>query len=133
MDVLIGECIDLTCIILSISILNWVVGYRKYSDIDFLKNIVIQATIIIVLYIVSRYISLWNIAILDNNINQHSSLSFNLIEIIKNMRISKEKAIWIISNIVIMIGIIYIYSKVYKLEWKKFTFLYTNRTIYKYD
>ena len=73
MDVLIGECIDLTCIILSISILNWVVGYRKYSDIDFLKNIVIQATIIIVLYIVSRYISLWNIAILDNNINQHSS------------------------------------------------------------
>lgn len=58
MDVLIGECIDLTCIILSISILNWVVGYRKYSDIDFLKNIVIQATIIIVLYIVSRYISL---------------------------------------------------------------------------
>lgn len=124
MDVLIGECIDLTCIILSISILNWVVGYRKYSDIDFLKNIVIQATIIIVLYIVSRYISLWNITILDNNINQHSSLSFNLIEIIKNMRISKEKAIWIISNIVIMIGIIYIYSKVYKLEWKKFTFLY---------
>lgn len=124
MDVLIGECIDLTCIILSISILNWVVGYRKYSDIDFLKNIVIQATIIIVLYIVSRYISLWNIAILDNNINQHSAIAFNLIELIRGKRISNEKAIWIISNIVIMIGIIYIYSKVYKLEWKKFTFLY---------
>ena len=124
MDVLIGECIDLTCIIFSISILNWVVGYRKYSDIDFLKNIVIQATIIIVLYIVSRYISLWNIAILDNNINQHSAIAFNLIELIRGKRISNEKAIWIISNIVIMIGIIYIYSKVYKLEWKKFTFLY---------
>ena len=102
MDVLIGECINLICIIFSISILNWVVGYRKYSDIDFLKNIVIQATIIIVLYVASRYISIWNIAILDNNISQHSALSFNLIEIIKSMRISKEKAIWIISNIVIM-------------------------------
>lgn len=124
MDVLIGECINLICIIFSISILNWVVGYRKYSDIDFLKNIVIQATIIIVLYVASRYISIWNIAILDNNISQHSALSFDLIEIIKSMRISKEKAIWIISNIVIMIGISYIYSKVYKLEWKKFTFLY---------
>lgn len=124
MDVLIGECINLICIILSISILNWVVGYRKYSDIDFLKNIVIQATIIIVLYIASRYISLWNIAILDNNIHQNSTIAFNLIELIKGKRISNEKAIWIISNIIIMIGIIYIYSKVYKLEWKKFAFLY---------
>ena len=67
MDVLIGECINLICIIFSISILNWVVGYRKYSDIDFLKNIVIQATIIIVLYIASRYISLWNIATFCNS------------------------------------------------------------------
>lgn len=124
MDVLIGECINLICIILSISILNWVVGYRKYSDIDFLRNIAIQATIIIVLYVASRYISLWNIAILDNNIHQNSAIAFNLIDLIKGKRISNEKAIWIISNIVIMIGIIYIYSKVYKLEWKKFTFLY---------
>ena len=124
MDVLIGECINLICIIFSISILNWVVGYRKYSDIDFLRNIAIQATIIIVLYIASRYISLWNIAILDNNIHQNSAIAFNLIDLIKGKRISNEKAIWIISNIVIMIGIIYIYSKVYKLEWKKFTFLY---------
>ena len=124
MDVLIGECINLICIILSISILNWVVGYRKYSDIDFLRNIAIQATIIIGLYIASRYISLWNIAILDNNIHQHSAIAFNLIDLIKGKRISNEKAIWIISNIIIMIGIIYIYSKVYKLEWKKFTFLY---------
>ena len=109
MDVLIGECINLICIIFSISILNWVVGYRKYSDIDFLRNIAIQATIIIVLYIASRYISLWNIAILDNNIHQNSAIAFNLIDLIKGKRISNEKAIWIISNIVIMIGIIYIY------------------------
>ena len=60
-DILLAEIIRLVSIVLSISIVNFVVGYRKNCDIDKWKNIAIQSAIVVIIFIASRYIEIWNI------------------------------------------------------------------------
>lgn len=60
-DILLAEIIRLVSIVLSISIVNFVVGYRKNCDIDKWKNIAIQSAIVLIIFIASRYLSLIHI------------------------------------------------------------------------
>ena len=45
-DILLAEIIRLVSIVLSMSIVNFVVGYRKNCDIDKWKNIAIQSVMV---------------------------------------------------------------------------------------
>ena len=123
-DVLLAEIIRLASIILSISIVNFVVGYRKNCEISIWKNMAIQSAIVLVIFIVSRYMRIWNISIVMNEKIHKTRIVFNLIQIIKNCSFSMEQLVWIILNIIIMLSITLIYKKIYNVDWKKFIYLY---------
>lgn len=122
-DVLLAEIIRLASIILSISIVNFVVGYRKNCEISIWKNIAIQSAIVVIIFIASRYIEIWNINNIYNEEVDIPKYYFSLFYIIKNLKFSIENFIWIIVNVVIMLGITLIYNKIYNVDWKKFIFL----------
>ena len=65
-DILLAEIIRLVSIVLSISIVNFVVGYRKNCDIDKWKNIAIQSVIVVIIFIISKYIDVMNLSIIYN-------------------------------------------------------------------
>lgn len=123
-DVLLAEIIRLLSIVLSISIVNFVVGYRKNCDIDKWKNIAIQSAIVLIIFIASRYIEIWNINNIYNEEVDIPKYYFSLFYIIKNLKFSIENSIWIIINMMIMTSMTLIYNKIYKVDWKKFIFLY---------
>lgn len=123
-DVLLAEIIRLASIILSISIVNFVVGYRKNCEISIWKNMAIQSAIVVIIFMISRYIEVWNINNIYNEEVDIPKYYFNLFYIIKNFNFSIENFIWIIVNVVIMLGITLIYNKIYNVDWKKFIFLY---------
>lgn len=123
-DVLLAEIIRLLSIALSISIVNFVVGYRKNCDIDKWKNIAIQSAIVVIIFIISKYIDVWNISIIYNEKSNYIEYYFSLFYIIKNFDFSIINLMWITINIVIMSSMTLVYNKIYKVDWKKFIFLY---------
>ena len=122
-DVLLAEIIRLASIILSISIVNFVVGYRKNCEISIWKNISIQSAIVLLIFIVSRYIEIWNINSIYNEKVYLIESYFSLFSIIKKFNFSIENSMWIIINMVIMASMTLIYNKIYNVDWKKFIFL----------
>lgn len=84
-DVLLAEIIRLASIILSISIVNFVVGYRKNCEISIWKNIAIQSAIVLLIFIVSRYIEIWNINSIYNEKVYLIESYFSLFSIIKSL------------------------------------------------
>ena len=123
-DVLLAEIIRLLSIVLSISIVNFVVGYRKNCEISIWKNIAIQSAIVVIIFIISKYIDVWNISIIYNEKSNYIEYYFSLFSIIKNFDFSIINLMWITVNIVIIASMILIYKKIYKVDWKKFIFLY---------
>lgn len=123
-DILLAEIIRLASIVLSIGIVNFVVGYRKNCDIDKWKNMAIQSAIVIIIFMISRYIEIWNINNIYNEEVYIPKYYFSLFYIIKNLKFSIENSIWIIINMMIMTSMTLIYNKIYKVDWKKFIFLY---------
>ena len=123
-DVLLAEIIRLASIVLSISIVNFVVGYRKNCDIDKWKNIAIQSVIVVIIFIISKYIDVMNLSIIYNEKTNYIENYFSLFSIIKNFDFSIINLIWITVNIVIIVSMTLIYNKIYKVEWNKFIFLY---------
>lgn len=123
-DVLLAEIIRLVSIVLSISIVNFVVGYRKNCDIDKWKNIAIQSVIVVIIFIISKYIDVMNLSIIYNEKTNYIENYFSLFSIIKNFDFSIINLIWITVNIVIIVSMTLIYNKIYKVEWNKFIFLY---------
>lgn len=123
-DILLAEIIRLASIVLSIGIVNFVVGYRKNCDIDKWKNMAIQSAIVIIIFMISRYIEIWNINNIYNEEVYIPKYYFSLFYIIKNLKFSIENSIWIIINMMIMTSMTLIYKKIYKVDWKKFIFLY---------
>lgn len=123
-DVLLVEIIRLASIVLSIGIVNFVVGYRKNCDIDKWKNMAIQSAIVITIFMISRYIDVWNISSIYNEKSNYTEYYFSLFSIIKNFDFSIINLIWIAVNIAIIASMILIYNKIYKVDWKKFIFLY---------
>ena len=123
-DVLLAEIIRLASIVLSISIVNFVVGYRKNCDIDKWKNIAIQSAIVVIIFIISKYIDVMNLSIIYNEKTNYIENYFSLFSIIKNFDFSIINLIWITVNIVIIVSMTLIYNKIYKVEWNKFIFLY---------
>ncbi len=122
-DVLLAEIIRLLSIVLSISIVNFVVGYRKNCEISIWKNIAIQSAIVVIIFMISRYIDVWNISSIYNESN-YTEYYFSLFSIIKNFDFSIINLMWITINIVIMSSMTLVYNKIYKVDWKKFIFLY---------
>ena len=123
-DILLAEIIRLVSIVLSISIVNFVVGYRKNCDIDKWKNMAIQSAIVLIIFIISRYIDVWNISCIYNEKAYSPEYYFSLFYIIKKFNFSIENSIWIIINMMIMTSMTLIYKKIYNVDWKKFIFLY---------
>ena len=123
-DILLAEIIRLVSIVLSISIVNFVVGYRKNCDIDKWKNIAIQSVIVVIIFIISKYIDVMNLSIIYNEKTNYIENYFSLFSIIKNFDFSIINLMWITVNIVIIASMILIYKKIYKVDWKKFIFLY---------
>ena len=123
-DILLAEIIRLASIVLSISIVNFVVGYRKNCDIDKWKNIATQSVIVVLIFIISKYIDLMNLSIIYNEKTNYIENYFSLFSIIKNFDFSIINLIWITVNIVIIVSMTLIYNKIYKVEWNKFIFLY---------
>ena len=123
-DILLAEIIRLVSIVLSISIVNFVVGYRKNCDIDKWKNIAIQSAIVMIIFIISKYIDVMNLSIIYNEKTNYIENYFSLFSIIKNFDFSIINLIWITVNIVIIVSMTLIYNKIYKVEWNKFIFLY---------
>ncbi|MEE0247919.1 GHKL domain-containing protein [Peptacetobacter hiranonis] len=123
-DVLLAEIIRLASIVLSIGIVNFVVGYRKNCDIDKWKNMAIQSAIVITIFIISKYIDVMNLSIIYNEKTNYIENYFSLFSIIKNFDFSIINLIWITVNIVIIVSMTLIYNKIYKVEWNKFIFLY---------
>ena len=123
-DILLAEIIRLASIVLSISIVNFVVGYRKNCDIDKWKNIAIQSVIVVIIFIISKYIDVMNLSIIYNEKTNYIENYFSLFSIIKNFDFSIINLIWITVNIVIIVSMTLIYNKIYKVEWNKFIFLY---------
>ena len=123
-DILLAEIIRLVSIVLSISIVNFVVGYRKNCDIDKWKNMAIQSAIVLIIFIASRYIEIWNINNIYNEEVDIPKYYFSLFYIIKNLKFSIENSMWIIINMMIMTSMTLIYKKIYKVDWKKFIYLY---------
>lgn len=123
-DVLLAEIIRLASIVLSISIVNFVVGYRKNCEISIWKNIAIQSAIVVIIFMISRYIDVWNISSIYNEKSNYIEYYFSLFSIIKNFDFSIINLMWITVNIVIIASMILIYKKIYKVDWKKFIFLY---------
>ena len=122
-DILLAEIIRLASIVLSISIVNFVVGYRKNCDIDKWKNIAIQSVIVVIIFIISKYIDVMNLSIIYNEKTNYIENYFSLFSIIKNFDFSIINLIWITVNIVIIVSMTLIYNKIYKVEWNKFIFL----------
>ena len=89
-DILLAEIIRLVSIVLSISIVNFVVGYRKNCDIDKWKNMAIQSAIVLIIFIASRYIEIWNINNIYNEEVDIPKYYFSLFYIIKNLKFSIE-------------------------------------------
>ena len=123
-DILLAEIIRLASIVLSIGIVNFVVGYRKNCDIDKWKNMAIQSAIVIIIFIISKYIDVMNLSIIYNEKTNYIENYFSLFSIIKNFDFSIINLIWITVNIVIIVSMTLIYNKIYKVEWNKFIFLY---------
>ena len=123
-DILLAEIIRLASIVLSIGIVNFVVGYRKNCDIDKWKNIAIQSVIVVIIFIISKYIDVMNLSIIYNEKTNYIENYFSLFSIIKNFDFSIINLIWITVNIVIIVSMTLIYNKIYKVEWNKFIFLY---------
>ena len=123
-DVLLAEIIRLLSIVLSISIVNFVVGYRKNCEISIWKNIAIQSAIVVIIFIISKYIDVMNLSIVYNEKTNYIENYFSLFSIIKNFDFSIINLIWITVNIVIIVSMTLIYNKIYKVEWNKFIFLY---------
>ena len=123
-DILLAEIIRLVSIVLSISIVNFVVGYRKNCDIDKWKNIAIQSVIVVIIFIISKYIDVMNLSIIYNEKTNYIENYFSLFSIIKNFDFSIINLMWITVNIVIIVSMTLIYNKIYKVEWNKFIFLY---------
>ena len=111
-DVVLSEIIVVLSIILSIVVINGTVEYRKNSDISEFKNLIIQTGIVGMLYFVSKKVDIWSIVTINNDkLADYSILISN-------------KSIDIIVNIAIIGVITFVYNKIYKVEWKKFIFLY---------
>lgn len=111
-DVVLSEIIVVLSIILSIVVINGTVEYRKNSDISGFKNLIIQTGIVGMLYFVSKKVDIWSIVTINNDkLADYSILISN-------------KSIDIIVNIAIIGVITFVYNKIYKVEWKKFIFLY---------
>ena len=91
-DVLLAEIIRLLSIVLSISIVNFVVGYRKNCEISIWKNIAIQSAIVVIIFIISKYIDVWNISIIYNEKSNYIEYYFSLFSIIRSeeRRVGKE-------------------------------------------
>lgn len=123
-DVLLAEIIRLASIVLSISIVNFAVGYRKNCDIDKWKNIAIQSAIVLIMFIILRYIDVWNIYCIYNEKSNYIERYFSLFSIIKNFDFSIINFMWIAVNVAIIASMTLIYNKIYKVDWKKFIFLY---------
>ena len=123
-DILLAEIIRLASIVLSISIVNFVVGYRKNCEISIWKNIAIQSAIVVIIFIISKYIDVMNLSIIYNEKTNYIENYFSLFSIIKNFDFSIINLIWITVNIVIIVSMTLIYNKIYKVEWNKFIFLY---------
>lgn len=123
-DILLAEIIRLASIVLSIGIVNFVVGYRKNCEISIWKNIAIQSAIVIIIFMISRYIDVWNISSIYNEKSNYIEYYFSLFSIIKNFDFSIINLMWITVNVAIMASMILIYKKIYKVDWKKFIFLY---------
>ena len=114
-DVLLAEIIRLASIVLSISIVNFVVGYRKNCDIDKWKNIAIQSVIVVIIFIISKYIDVMNLSIIYNEKTNYIENYFSLFSIIKNFDFSIINLIWITVNIVIIVSMTLIYNKIYSV------------------
>lgn len=123
-DILLAEIIRLASIVLSISIVNFVVGYRKNCEISIWNNIAIQSAIVVIIFIMSRYIDVWNISCIYNEKSNYLESYFSLFSIIKNFNFSIENSMWIAVNVAIIASMTLIYNKIYKVDWKKFIFLY---------
>lgn len=123
-DILLAEIIRLASVVLSISIVNFVVGYRKNCEISIWKNMAIQSAIVITIFMISRYIDVWNISSIYNEKSNYLESYFSLFSIIKNFDFSIINLMWIAVNIVIIASMILIYKKIYKVDWKKFIYLY---------
>lgn len=123
-DVLLAEIIRLASIVLSISIVNFAVGYRKNCDIDKWKNIAIQSAIVVIMFIILKYIDVWNISCIYNEKLNYIEYYFSLFSIIKNFDFSIINLMWITVNVAIIASMTLIYNKIYKVDWKKFIFLY---------
>lgn len=111
-DILLAEIIRLASIILSIGIVNFVVGYRKNCDIDKWKNIAIQSAIVIIIFMISRYIDVWNISSIYNEKSNYIEYYFSLFSIIKNFDFSIINLMWITVNVAIMASMILIYKNI---------------------
>lgn len=111
-DVVLSEIIVVLSIILSIVVINGTVEYRKNSDISGFKNLIIQTGIVGMLYFVSKKVDIWSIVTINNDKLAGYSLLIS------------KKSIVIIVNIAIIGVITFVYNKIYKVEWKKFIFLY---------
>lgn len=94
-DILLAEIIRLASIVLSIGIVNFVVGYRKNCDIDKWKNIAIQSVIVVIIFIISKYIDVMNLSIIYNEKTNYIENYFSLFSIIKNFDFSIINLIWI--------------------------------------
>lgn len=123
-DVLLAEIIRLASIVLSISIVNFAVGYRKNCDIDKWKNIAIQSAIVVIMFIISKYIDVWNISCIYNEKSNYIEYYFSLFSIIKNFDFSIINLMWITVNVAIIASMTLIYNKIYKVDCKRFIFLY---------
>ena len=123
-DILLAEIIRFTSMVLSIVIINFVVGYRKNCEISIWKNIAIQSAIVVVIFIISKYITVWNINSIYNEKSNYIDSYFDLFSIIRNLNFSIKNLMWITVNIVIIASITLIYNKIYNVDWKKFIFLY---------
>lgn len=111
-DVVLSEIIVVLSIILSIVVINGTVEYRKNSEISGFKNLIIQTGIVVMLYFVSKKVDIWSIVTINNDKLADYSLLIS------------NKSIDIIVNIAIIGVITFVYNKIYKVEWKKFIFLY---------
>ena len=77
-----------------------------------------------IIFMISRYIDVCNISSIYNEKSNYIEYYFSLFSIIKNFDFSIINLMWITVNIVIIASMILIYKKIYKVDWKKFIFLY---------
>lgn len=122
-DIFMREIVTLIGVVFSMIVLNNAVGYRKNSDISNKNNMLIQFGIVIVLYIMSTKVCIWGINTMSND-----KLPYNRVNIpmfaMNTLRIMNEDFIRLCLNLLILIVMVLIYKMIYKVDWKKFVFLY---------